>query len=115
MISVEPAWCEMVKPDTSGFSLNTSAPPGVVSWLVVSTVARTSGVPPPPGSPLGMMKSNIALFSSPELMTSAFVPGSPVVTEPVSYTHLKLCSTLETTARFKRWLMMCFFAQPARR
>ncbi|MCC8087201.1 MAG: HD family phosphohydrolase, partial [Clostridium sp.] len=27
----------------------------------------------------------------------------------------KLCSTLETTARFKRWLMMCFFAQPARR
>lgn len=27
----------------------------------------------------------------------------------------KYCSTVETTARFKHWIRMCLFAQPARR
>ena len=49
----------------------------------VSTVASTSGAPPPPVTPRGITKSNTASFSSPELVTSAWVPGSPVITVPM--------------------------------
>ena len=103
--SVVPAWCVMAVPETSGVWLNVSAPPAVVAWEVLSTVANTSGVPLPPASPRGMTKSNTAASSVPELFTCASVPGSPVVTvptvtvaaapvgpvgpvAPVSYTHL---------------------------
>ena len=55
----------------------------VVVWLLESTVASTSGVPPVPGSPLGITKSNTASSLVPEFVTSASVPGSPVVTVPI--------------------------------
>ena len=55
----------------------------VVVWLVESTVANTSGVPAAPLSPLGITKSNTASCSVPVFITSALVPGSPVVTVPM--------------------------------
>jgi hypothetical protein len=46
---------------------------------------RTELLPPPepdPGAPCGIEKSRIAALEVPELLTVAWVPGSPVVTVP---------------------------------
>lgn len=79
----EPAVWVMEVPDTSGVSLKIRAPLAEVGWVMVSTVARTSGAPPPPGLPRGITKSKTASSVVPELVTVASVPGSPVVTVPM--------------------------------
>ena len=83
VISDEPAVCVIDVPKRSGLSLKTRGVFAVVVWLLESTVASTSGVPPVPGSPLGITKSNTASSLVPEFVTSASVPGSPVVTVPI--------------------------------
>lgn len=81
--SGEPAVWVMEVPDTSGVSLKIRAPLAEVGWVMVSTVARTSGASPPPGLPRGITKSKTASSVVPELVTVASVPGSPVVTVPM--------------------------------
>ncbi len=80
--SVEPAVRVMALPVTSGVALNVNTLPAVVVWLVLSTVARTSGVPPIPDSPRGITKSNTAFSRVTEVVSETFVLGLPVVTEP---------------------------------
>lgn len=80
--SVEPAVRVMALPVTSGVALNVKALPAVVVWLVLSTVARTSGVPRIPDSPRGITKSNTAFSRVTELVAETFVLELSVVTEP---------------------------------
>ena len=68
-MSAEPAVWVMDVPEIRGVSLKVRAVFAVVGWPVESTVAKTSGVPPPPGSPRGITKSKMASFSVPELVT----------------------------------------------
>lgn len=76
-------WVTAVPADVP-FRSKINGSPDVLGWKGVEYALRNCGETAPPGSPCGITKLRIACWLVPLLVTSADVPGAPVVTVPIS-------------------------------